>query len=430
MSLVARHALVAALLATALPAGGVVGVAPAGAAACGRVAAAKAGRWFVSSPPLAAHSTANQALRGDARRLVAVGVDPADPAVVVVSDGERLLRSDDGGCGWQVVWQLPSLPAPDLPSRDVAEITSVDVAHVAGRSRVTVAVVAVASWMTPSYAGTYLVTSQDGRNGWASTGGPLTLTGVFDPLRGYWAPRVRSGANGTLYAAVPSPAGTVEYVRSDDSGRTWSLRGTPDATTPTSMTSFFVSPWDADELWEAGGATSRGGDPLTRLRHSTDGGVTWTPIAPWTVFGSATPSWTTLDVAWPRAGRPARLFVVGTYYASGTAQPAPTASWSGDGGRTFHIAFPGTRSDLEHATLAHTTTGDAIVVTPEGATFRVPCATDVPDSRQWRTLPTAPLPPKDSWIAVGPDVARASATSPPVVAVPLWRQIELLTVVR
>jgi hypothetical protein len=413
-----------ALAALLLPA-----VPGAGAATCGSAAAAKAGRWYVASPPLPAHSAAYQAIRGDVRHLRTVAVDPADPRVVLVTDGERLTRSDDGGCTWHEVWQLPATPAADLPSRDTGEITSIDVAHVGGRSRVIAGVMAVGYGLATA-GGTYLVRSDDGRTGWTSTGGAVALAGRYDRDRGTWPPTAHTGAGGTVYAAIPSPAGTVEYLRSTDGGRTWTVRdlGT-DPATPTSLTGFAVSPYDANDLWEWGGRTSSAGDTLPGVRHSTDGGTTWASVDPWPMFNAvAKPVWSMLDVAWPRPGRPARLLVLGTSGSTIGKNP-PSASWSADG-RTFQQLVPGTRLELERAAVTHTPSGDAIVVAPGGQALRVRCALHAPAARDWLPLPPTPAPPKDSWALLGPDLAKASSTVPPVVAVPTWQRLALLTVVR
>jgi hypothetical protein len=410
---------VLALLAAALP-----GRTAVGAPACGRAAAVKAGRWFASAPPLAAYSETHRTAFGATQSLHAAGVDPADPRVVVVTDGDHVVRSDDGGCTWREVWRLPERGAADAPGRDVAEITSVDVARVAGRSRVLLAVTATGwGWSTGR---TYVVRSDDGRTGWTVAGDPAAFAGAFDTSQGAWRPVVHSGAGGVAYAAVPSPLGTVTYARSADGGRTWAAP-VPDVAAPTSMTGFTVSPFDANDLWEWGGSRSKTSGELTRLRHSTDGGKTWQPVDPWSGFGTTRPDWYTLDVAWPRSGVPARLLVLGGGNVEYGSAP-PVLSWSGDGGRTFQQVVPPFRTSLLHAAVTHTSRGDAIVAVPTGESYRIAYRGGPPRAADWRALPGFPVQPTAEWTLLGHDLARASTGSPSVVAVRTWRRVVLLTV--
>jgi hypothetical protein len=413
-----------------------VSVLPLGAAGagspCGRAAAARAGRWFVVAPPLPAHSATHQAVHGDLRVVRAAATDPLDPRVVVVTDGERVQRSDDGGCTWRQVWQLPEGPSADAPDRDVAQITAVDVAHVGRRSRVLLAVAGI-GWGLPGSARTYLVRSDDGRTGWTLAGDVATLTGTYDASHSPWPPVVHtSGPSGSVaYAAVPSPAGTVAYVRSDDGGRTWSARSAPaDPSAPIGLTGFAVSPWDANDLWEWGGGTSRTGDPLTRLRHSTDGARTWRPVDPWPAFGSSPPTWYSVDVAWPRKGAPARLLVPGGTPDSSVTDLPPVLSWSGDGGRTFRQVVPPVRTSLHLAAVAHSARGDAFVVAPNGETFRIACGTRAPRAADWRRLAATPVRIVNAHSALGYEFAGASATGTPVLVVRTTQRVELLTVPR
>jgi hypothetical protein len=397
---------------------------PVGAAPCGRAAAVRAGRWYAAVPPLAPYSDAHRTAFGTAQRLHAATVDPADPRVVVVTDGDHVQRSDDGGCTWREVWRLPATDAADAPGRDAAEVTSVDVAHVAGRSRVLLTVTATGwGWSTGR---TYVVRSDDGRTGWSVVGDPAAFAGTFDVMQGSWPPVVHSGAGGVAYAAVPSPLGTVTYARSADGGRTWTAPA-PDPAAPTTLTGFAVSPWDADELWEWGGAPTRTNATLTRLRHSTDGGTTWQAVDPWPAFGSSRPDWYALDAAWPVRGGPARIAVFGGSHLD-SGPPPPVLAWSADGGRTFQQVVPPVRTSLLDAAVTHTAAGDLVVATPTGESYRIVARTHPPRPQDWRAVGGFPAQPAGEWPVLGHDLARASATAPPVVAVCTWRQVLLLTV--
>jgi hypothetical protein len=407
---------------------------PARAAACGRPAAAKAGRWYVAAPPLPAHSAAYQQLHGDLRRLRAVAVAPGDPRVVLATDGERVQRSDDGGCSWRQVFAVPD-PAADAasdpaaagatPSRDLDEITSIDVGP---RGRTLLAV--EPTGYGPRAGGrTYLYLSPDGRTGWTSVGDATLLASVDDPFAGASSPMVRSGAGGVAYVAFVS-RGTVAYLRSGD-GRTWTRQTAAAAPgDPVAIGGFAVSPWNADELWEWGGTQSQARDTLTGLRHSTDGAKTWTAVNPWPFFGANPPTWHSADVAWPRRGAPARLLVLGATRDPTTPEGPPALAWSGDGGRTFVQAVPPDRTSVVDAAVVHTATGDAVLVAASGVTYVVPYRGRLPRATDWRTLPAPPVKPDAEWTGMGYDRARASATAPGVVVLPTWAKVELLTVGR
>lgn len=396
-------------------------MAPAGAA-CG---GAGGTRWSVVTPPLPPPSTERFVVQQAQPALRAAAADPANARVLVATDGARVQRSDDGGCSWHEVWRLPS--DADGPSDALSQITGVDVAHVAGKSRVLLAVRDVApATLTRSY----VVRSDDGRTGWTVA---YSSPGTYDPQAG-WAPMVHS-AGAVAYAVVPSPAGYVTYVRSDDGGRTWADRTGADATTATTLTAFAVDPWRPDEVWEWGGGSSRGVGPAgvgpaTRLRRSTDGARSWSPVDPWSMFPATNqPDWRSVDVAWPRRGGPARVLVLGGPGNAATGEPPPVAAWSGDGGATFRQVVLPWRTSILQAAVAHTPSGDAVLVTTSGVVLRAVYRARVPSAADWRTLPSTPVcvTPGDAS-AIGYDRAMATATSPSVVVVPTLSRIELLAV--
>ena len=255
------------------------GAVPASAAPCGRAAAVRSGFWFVATPPLPPHTGAHELWHGAGARLRTVAVDAADPRVVLVTDGVRVQRSDDGGCTWRQVYALTGAPGVTTPDGDVGEIRSMDVTRVGGRVRVLLLVQSV-GYDYPQPVRTVVVRSDDGYTGWAAVADPL-FVGVHDYARGPWGPVVRGTAQ-VAYAAMPSPTGAVAYFRSTDGGRTWALRTSPtDRTAPVAIVGFAVNPWNPAELWEWGGRWSQAGDMLTALRRSTDGGATWSSVDPW-----------------------------------------------------------------------------------------------------------------------------------------------------
>lgn len=392
----------------------VVPVAPASGAVCGRAAAVRAGRWFVASPPLPKRSPAHEAFNGTQQRVSSAAVDPTDPRVVVVSDGARVQRSDDGGCTWREVWALGA----DEP---VSEVTSLDVARVGGRSRVLLTVVTRAPYLevVASPVRVQVVRSDDGRGGWTpvyETAG--ALTGLHSPT----AVQVRSGAGGAAYVTVPTPAGTVGWAASPD-GRTWQVRSTGD--TLTWLHGFAVSPWDANEVY-VWGRRAEGTTP--ELRRSTDGARTWRVLDPWPA-ADPDPEWTAADVAWPRRGAPARVVVPGGAAGFDGGSP-PGLAWSGDGGATFGVSLQprGAGLVLAEAQVTHTPRGDAILVAEGGEVYRVPNGPRVPRREEWRALARYPAKLTSHDDQFGHDSARASATAPCVVVLPDWTSVPLLTV--
>ena len=398
---------------------------PAGAATCGRAAAIRTRSWFVATPPLPPHSAAHQPLHGSAARLRTMALDPADPRVVLASDGVRVQRSDDGGCAWKQVYALPDPPGATTPDGTVGEILSIDVTRVAGKTRVLLAVQGT-GWDIPATARTVIVRSDDGYNGWTAVTDPQ-FAGVYDATAGAWKPVVR-GAGAVAYAAVPSATGAVAYLRSVDGGKTWALRSSPaDLKAPVAILGFAVNPWDTDEVWEWGGHWSRGGDPMTGLRRSTDGGATWTSFDPWPAYATK-PLWQSADVAWPRKGGPARVVVLGDA-AAGNDVAAPILAWSGDAGATFHLAVPPSRDvSLYDAAVAHLANGDAVIVAGNRLAYRVRHTGRPPRRGDWLKLAKSPEEPPVTVLGYG--FARGSATTPGVVAVPTLRTVQLLTVAR
>jgi hypothetical protein len=398
---------------------------PAGAAGCDRTAAIRSGRWFTARPQLPAYSASRQLAQSALGPVLrAVAVDPGSLGVVYVTDGAHLLRTGDGGCSWVEVYRLPGVPG--TPDSDTAEIVSIDVARVAGRTRVLLAVDGVGGPLPATYR-TYIVRSDDGVRGWTTVADVAGFVGTYSPSSGQWRPSVRS-AGGVAYAAVPAPGGGVGYVRSADGGRTWTPRTLPDPAAPALMHGFAVNPYDPDELWEWGGTRSVDDQVLTGLRRSTDGGASWLPIDPWPMYADADkPGWVSADVFWPRKGAPARVFVLADVIAGSGS--APLATWSGDGGQSFRLSIPPLgASGFRDAHVTHLAGGDSVVIDGQRRTYRVRQRGRAPQRPDW--VPLSKVPEAGGHATLGYDLARATATTPTVVLVPTVTTVQSLVVGR
>ncbi|HEX8001650.1 MAG TPA: sialidase family protein [Mycobacteriales bacterium] len=408
---------VAALLALLAVPGpfGPLGPPPAGAApaaACARGAADRAHRWFEAAPPLPARGLGRQAQSGSTVQVRAAALDPADPRVVLATDGTRVQRSDDGGCTWREVWTL------DVEDT-VSEIAALDVAHVAGHSRVLLVVVTGPPHALGEAVRLRIVRSDDGRGGWTTA---YEAAGVRTAAQHGPGALVRSGAGATAYAALPSPTGAYTWVATAD-GRTWEQRTPPGASdTPADLNGAAASPWDPAEVWQWHGAGP------ARLRVSRDGARTWRDVDPWPTFPTK-PFWEVADVAWPRRNGPARIVVAGGSLRQfdDPADPAAVLAWSGDGGTSWGVSFPPRKVSFVEGPVTHTARGDAVLTGADGRVYLVPYRGRVPRREEWRPLAPLGRPPDPNWpVSFGLDAARTSA--PGVVLVPDYTRLRLLAV--
>ena len=378
-------------------------------AACARATAERSGRWFTARPPMPWRHDARRALDGGGATVHVAAMDPASRTTLFVSNGEHVLRSNDGGCSWMTVY---ALDAPSVTGADGAlgDITGIDVARVQNRTRV---LLVARAYTHPAQVRTVVVRSDDGYTGWEVVTDPV----AFPPTTyaGGAVPMVRSGG-GVAYVAYPGPDGRTAYARSSDGGQTWARRTPlPDATAPGSIQGFAVSPYDPDDLWEWGGGP-------TGLRRSTDGAGSWMTVDAWPAYDTD-PSFVTADVAWPRRGAPARVAVAGS--VGGRDGGHDLLAWSGDGGRTFQTALPPLKTvELYDAALTHLPGGHLVVVTDGRLTYLVPHRGRTPVRADWRALPQTPERP--SAFAARP--AFASATRPTGVAVASSLTLQLLVV--
>lgn len=400
--------------------------APAAASGCAaRTAAIRYGRWFTSRPPLQPRPAAHQYLNGINTVLEAVAIDPADGRIVLASDGLRLYRSDDGGCHWAKVYELPDTPGVTVPDGLLGSIEAVHVARVNGRTRVILAVHQNGYHLAGDFR-TVIVRSDDGYSGWTVVDDPVSFAGAG--VISSWRPMLR-GTGNVVYAVVPWLNGLPAYVRSVDGGRTWSVRSrTTDVRVSPYVEGVSVNPWYPDELWEWNWGGNTQLEQVPSMRRSTDGGATWTPYDPWPWFSpSSMPSTAVVDVAWPRRGGPARLLVLGNG-VGGQDDEAPVVSWSGDGGATFRLgAGPSRLTHFAFGALAPLPNGDAVFVANNRFAWRiVQAGRRAPRAADWRVLRSIPVSSGCSIMDKG--CARATVSSPTTLSFPTTTQTQFLVV--
>jgi photosystem II stability/assembly factor-like uncharacterized protein len=327
-------------------------------------------------PPTPAHEPPQPAIRHFA-------VDPADPERVYISDGSSVLRTDDGGCSWQLVYELAEGvdAAHGFGRATGAEIMQV----VVPESRASGERVHLVVWDIS--AGVYrphVLTSSDGGASWTTGRGlPATTQLSRDG---------RCGAHRSLCGLVVAPSepdvlylhargraiydGDGVLYGSSDGGRTWTERDRSRRNGgllgDNEIASLQVDPHAPDALW------ALVGDGVLR---STDGGRTWEP--PSLLGGGRTLR--LLDVHRER-GDPARVV---TFEPGGFAGLSAVA-WSDDGGVTFDVragqGIVGTPTSLAHGT----TVDDLVVSTASGVYLHI-AALDA-----WVDLEVPGLPELDS----------------------------------
>lgn len=391
-------------------------------AACGRAKAERAGTWFTSKPPLKPRPVARQALVGNDAVVRAIAVDPGNRLGLFVTDGEHLLRSNDGGCSWQQVYALPDTPGLTTPDGAAGDIVSMDVARVGGKTRVLLAVRGTMSQL-PVHLRTVVVRSEDGYTGWTPVVDPVTFASGNAP----WQPVIRS-AGPIAYVAFPSLNGEATYARSADGGKTWTVR-TPadDEPVPKSVSGFAVNPARPDELWDWNTLPYGSDARETGLRRSTDGGRSWVALDPWPAYAAEhKPGFSSAEVAWPRRGGPARVMVLGE--AESKDSHNPVAGWSGDGGRTFQQVVPPLRTiPLVDAAASHFPNGDVVLMNRYKQGFRIPHRGRPPTRAEWQWLPKLS---GDIGTAHIKDSVQAAGSRPGVVAVAGLLHVHLLMVAR
>ena len=292
----------------------------AGAApACSGVSAE--GDWTTIKAPAFPGAAAPQDLKSYA-------VDAHAPQRILVTNGQVVMRSEDGGCKWSEIFSLELLPTLDKPiSSATATVDSIVMPESAGSSSNAYLVVEerVGPVVRP-----HLLASEDNGKSWELRDQGLPPVG--DVLRLRIAPNDPK----TFYALLRDPAATKLYA-SNNAGNSWGQRG-----------SYLANDFDIDDankesLWFYG---------TPGLAHSVDGGRS-------VAQNNYVPSTITTGGVFGAPGEKARVIVY---------DPDGLTYWqTDDGGLTFE---PISTTGLAAISLAHGANRDSFVMSTREAVWR------------------------------------------------------------
>ena len=215
-----------------------------------------------------------------------LGVDPVDPARLFVANGGILMRSEDGGCSWSSVFEVPpvttggaTLPchAAGRPQGQLYDLMCSDIDSLVGTPTGPgeSALFLQSSCFCDGGWVTQIFESRDGGDTWSAQSQDTTLAGVN---LGQGPISIAPSDPKILYAArenVLTGDGNVisNLFSSDDGGRTWTRRSTP-AAGGQWMTGMAVDPTDPNILWAGYLLPGKG----VSLFRSNDAGDSWTPV--------------------------------------------------------------------------------------------------------------------------------------------------------
>lgn len=186
--------------------------------------------------------------------LVAYAVHPRLPSVILVTNGQQVLASQNFGCDWQTYFEIDLLPTLVAPvSAANSRITEIDIPEhpSAGDSVYLVIEERVGPAVRPHVI---ISKGQDGRFRTTIDGLPPLTGGVFGLHIAPSNPEI-------AYLQVRRNPATLEddIYASTDSGQNWTKRSNDSAASQ----SMGIDPLDPQELWTWGGSG---------LWHSLDGG--------------------------------------------------------------------------------------------------------------------------------------------------------------
>ncbi len=269
---------------------------------------------------------------GRAQDVTTYAVDPLTPERVFVTNGTSISVTRDGGCTWQEVFSLPETPDDVTPF--TAATTTLTEIRVAEDPKYREAVWVLAQEATSTGGRPHVLYARASKRGQFVTresGLPPAGAGhdlLVSPANADFL-YVCVDAGGVqdtgLGAGVAAPIGGL--YASTDAGQTWQRR-TP-VTDQAVYTRVAVDPGSSNRLW----AVERG-----HLRHSTDGGRTFTAPAPSDAAQSAA-GW---DVSALTVVRPPRSAPLVHAYSRTSSTGRPVSIVLGDdGARTSSAPAPG-----------------------------------------------------------------------------------------
>lgn len=185
-----------------------------------------------------------------------LAVDPRTPSRFFVTNGTSVIRTTDGGCSWDPVYELGKTTVPGQTfTAATARIRSVVVPESGGRVLLAVEEQAL-NQVRP-----HVVVSLDAGRTWQAGDTGLPPLGSPEGLV------VAHSSPDVAYLGVDLGGGTIDTLfASGDGGRTWQPRGRQ---VGNGITDLAVDPITPNELWAWG---------TSGLHHSTDGGQTFTPV--------------------------------------------------------------------------------------------------------------------------------------------------------
>ncbi len=323
--------MIRATLAAGLVALAAVSVLPTSAAdvaSCSRPGAfSRVGDWDSAKAPRFVERTG-----GQAQDVTTYAVDPLTPQRAFVTNGTSISLTRDGGCTWQEVFSLPETPDDVTPF--TAASTRITEIRIAEDAKFREAVWVLAQEATDSGGRPHVLYARGSKRGQF-----LTRESGLPPAGSAHDLVVSPGDADFLYlqvdaGAVPDPVlGTPAAApvgglyASTNGGQTWTRR-TP-LTEQANYSVLTVDPGSNNRLW----AVEDG-----HLRHSTDGGRTFTAPAPSDAAQTAA-GWQFTAVT---VVRPPRQDAIVHAYSSTSASGRPVAVVVTDeGAKTSTAPAPG-----------------------------------------------------------------------------------------